>query len=56
MIDVKKYFKTQLRNEGIAGTIVIMCVFALTGILITQIAPVILSGIIGIEGGFISGP
>jgi len=56
MIDVKKYFKTQLRNEGIAGTTVIMCVFALTGILITQIAPIILSGIIGIEGGFISGP
>jgi len=56
MIDVKKYFKTQLRNEGIAGTTVIMCVFAMTGILITQIAPVILSGIIGIEGGFISGP
>ena len=56
MIDLKKYFKTQLQNEGIAGTIVIMCVFALTGILITQIAPVILSGIMGIEGGFISGP
>jgi|TARA_B100001750_G_scaffold241923_1_gene254365 hypothetical protein len=56
MNDVKKYFKTQLRDEGISGTILIMCVFALTGILITQISPLILTNILGLEGGFISGP
>lgn len=56
MIDLKKYFKTQLQGQGISGIIVIMCVFALTGILITQTAPLILSDIMGIKGGFLSGP
>ncbi|SVA28018.1 uncharacterized protein METZ01_LOCUS80872 [marine metagenome] len=56
MIDLNRYFKTQLQAQGISGIIVIMCVFALTGILITQIAPLLLSNIIGVKGGLVSGP
>ena len=36
--------------------ILILCTFAVTGLLITQIAPFVLRQIIGLEGGVIKGP
>ena len=36
--------------------LLILCTFAVTGILISQIAPFVLHQVIGLEGGFISGP
>ena len=40
----------------IVHRVTVLVVFAITGLLITQVSPFILKTLIGLEGGFIDGP